>query len=122
MPLPMVHLDIARRIVGFGYKVNNIPQFYLGIISPDAIHMRKDSDRSNKDDTHLLPEGKKWNNVEEKDYFIFMKKFFSTNLGKMNDDFLRGYGIHIITDMMWTKKVYYNFIEKYKQDPSPIQD
>ena len=122
MPLPMVHLNIAKRIVDLGYKVNKMPQFYLGIISPDAIHMRKDSDRTHKNDTHLLPEGKKWSNVDEKEYFIFMKNFFSKNIVNVDNDFLRGYGLHIITDMMWSKQVYIYFEKKYEQDPSPIQE
>ena len=122
MPLPMVHLDIARRIIDLGYKVHKIPQFYLGIISPDAIHMRKDSNRIHKNDTHLIPEGKTWINVEEKEYFIFMKNFFSKNLENVDNDFLRGYGLHIITDMMWSKQVYTYFEKKFENDPSPVQD
>ena len=121
MPLPMVHLDIARRLVNAGYKVEKLPQFYLGVISPDAIHMRKDSDRQHKNDTHFIPAGKRWVEVDEKEYILFMKDFVQKNLGSLDDDFLRGYALHIITDMLWTQQVYQRFVGKYKEDPAPIQ-
>ena len=55
MPLPMVHLSIAKNTLDAGYEFRNLPQFYLGSISPDAIHMRENS---NILDTLNLESGK----------------------------------------------------------------
>ena len=122
MPLPMVHLNIAKNIHDSGFKLNELSQFYLGIISPDAIHMRKESDRKTKNDTHLVPEGKKWIEIDESDYFTLMIKYINSNLNKANKDFLWGYGINILTDMLWTKQIYSEFLKKYKEDKLPIQE
>ena len=53
MPLPMVHLNIAIELLQSGYKANDLSRFFLGIISPDAIHMRKDAISDDKRKTHL---------------------------------------------------------------------
>ena len=122
MPLPMIHLSIAKSILDSGYKANDVSQFYLGSISPDAIHMRKDTNRKDKNDTHLIPEGKRWIDVDEAEYYGFMLDYFLKNQHKADKDFLCGYGIHILADMIWTKQVYYEFVERYKKDPSPVQE
>ena len=122
MPLPMVHLSVAQELLDSGFKVSDLPQFYLGCISPDAIHMRKNSDKMQKGETHLIPEGKKWKDVDEKDYTSFMLNFIRANENRTKADFLRGYGIHILTDMYWVKQVYEKHVENYQNDPSPVHD
>lgn len=42
MPFPMTHLVIANKIVELKPEaIKNLPQFYLGNLSPDAIHFRQ---------------------------------------------------------------------------------
>lgn len=40
MPLPMVHLLTARRWAQNRPALRDCPEFYLGVIAPDAIHTR----------------------------------------------------------------------------------
>lgn len=52
MPLPMVHLAIAVQ----AHKLISsepTPAFLLGSIAPDAIHMRPNTTRNDKQKTHL---------------------------------------------------------------------
>ena len=122
MPLPMVHLCIATNIFDYGFKEIDLPQFYLGTISPDAIHMRENSDRNDKSNTHLIPDGKKWTDINENEYYEFIFEFIKRNKIFVNMSFLWGYMIHILTDMHWTKNIHNDFINKYKNDAYPIQD
>ena len=126
MPLPMVHLSVAKQIADAGFPVKDLPQFYLGSISPDAIHMRQGMDFSEKMATHLIPAGKtkdsSWNDVDVNEYFKFMNDFFNANKCRANQGFLMGYAIHILTDMLWTKRVYQKFAADYKKSGAPVAD
>jgi len=122
MPLPMVHLSVAKNIVESGFTVSALPSFYLGVISPDAIHMRQNANRLDKHRTHLIPLGKKWNDIDEWDYYKFLLSFIESNKKHSDLSFLWGYSIHILTDMLWSKSVYNNFVKKYNEDTAPIQE
>ena len=122
MPLPMVHLSIAKNIIIAGFDVKSLPKFYLGVISPDAIHMRPNVDKKEKYKTHMKPTGTDlWNDVDEDDFIEFILSFIKSHQNNVDIDFLQGYAIHILTDMYWTKRIYYPFEEKYENDPNPIQ-
>ena len=58
MPLPMIHLAVAREYAKASANfagLINCPEYYLGSISPDAVHMRPGTGKSDKGITHLLP-------------------------------------------------------------------
>lgn len=118
MPLPMVHLGVAKNITDSGFTVKDLASFYLGVILPDAIHIRQDADRLAKNRTHLIPSGKKLKDIEERD----LLRFIETNKDDVNLSFLWGYIIHVLTDMLWTRDVYRRFVKGYKADTAPIQD
>ena len=125
MPLPMVHLSVAKKIIEAGFEIKDLSQFYLGSISPDAIHMRENADRYAKKLTHLgNPSSVSMNFTDEsEDEYVNLKlDFVKTNKNKVNIDFLWGYVIHILTDMYWSKMVHNKFTEEYKKDTAPIQD
>jgi len=115
MPLPMVHLNVAQKLLPT-LPITNPADYYLGTISPDAIHMRENADRPAKIATHLNPTGK-WSDVDEAGFTNTMLTFIQTH----KTDFAWGYAIHILTDMLWTRSLYYDFGVKYAADPSPIQ-
>jgi len=126
MPLPMVHLSVTKKLADAGIPVNDLPQFYLGSISPDAIHMRQGADRLAKNITHLLPAEKgkihSWEDRNEDEYFELMRDFMNANMNKTNADFLMGYAAHILTDMLWTKRVFGKFAEKFNMSGAPAED
>jgi len=125
MPLPMVHLGVGKKIVDAGFEIKSLSQFYLGSISPDAIHMRKNADRLAKKITHLgrsTTVGMNFTDESEDGYIKIMLDFVNRNKSKIDIDFLWGYVIHILTDMYWSKTVHNKFVEDYKKDTAPIQD
>ncbi len=52
MPLPMVHLAVAIQMHRLEQRIPS-PDFLLGSIAPDAIHMRPDTGREDKQRVHL---------------------------------------------------------------------
>lgn len=114
MPLPMVHLGTAREYARSCPLLLNCPEFYLGSISPDAIHMRQNSTSEDKSISHFHAEGDIW----KENVLNFIKQ----NRTKPNYNFLLGYGIHILTDIIWYETIYAKFKSDYYKDSSPIQD
>lgn len=55
MPLPMVHLCAANKLIDY-INIKDISSFYLGSISPDAVHMREDYIPDDKSKSHLFVE------------------------------------------------------------------
>ena len=114
MPLPMIHLATAREYAKDFSTLLNCPEFYLGSISPDAIHMRVNTERKDKNVTHLHAEGDSW-----KDNVL---KFLKQSKTNPNYNFLLGYGIHILTDIIWHETIYIAFKRQYEKDSNPLQD
>jgi len=110
MPLPMVHLEVAKSLIEV-YNIINKGDFYLGTISPDAVHMRKNSSRDDKRITHLHSDNIDWKSK--------VTAFIKDN---RSNDFCIGYGIHILTDIYWDKTLYNSFKTNYYNDVHPIQD
>ena len=52
MALPMVHLLAAWAWAQDKPELKNNPDFYLGTLSPDAIHIRDGNDKSRKNEIH----------------------------------------------------------------------
>lgn len=110
MPLPMVHLCVAERLVN-PFKIKDKSSFYLGAIAPDSVHMRENFKREQKKISHI--------NTQDKSMWEDNTLDFIRN---NKDEFYLGYGIHILTDIIWNKTIFEDFKLKYFQDTSPIQD
>lgn len=93
MSLPMVHLAVAYnwRSDDKNFKLHDDPDFYLGAISPDAIHARRDSTRDDKHKTHL--------DVSRGNYGRIVERFWDSD----SSAFAAGYGLHILTDRVWVE-------------------
>lgn len=115
MPLPMVHLAVAREYAKGKSDLISCPEYYLGSISPDAIHMRANAQKSDKKITHLSAEdGESWK--------ANVTGFISRSKDKSDYNFILGYGIHILTDIIWNETLFREFKQKYENDPVPIQE
>ncbi len=114
MPLPMVHLGVAKQLVD-KLAIENIPNFYLGSIAPDGIYTRKEFTRDQKLKNHLIPEGRPRTVCDILD-------FWKKHRGFCDDSFILGYTIHVLTDQLYNESVYKVYLERYDLDPSPIQD
>lgn len=114
MPLPMVHLSTAVKINTLqGYKS---PEFYLGSISPDAVHMRTGFVRDDKTRSHC--NARVLAAIDELDTLCIM---IEKCVGKERE-FQLGYLVHILTDLFWEDTMLKTYWERYEADPSPIQD
>jgi len=123
MPLPMVHLLVGKSMIDIEFGVNDLGQFYLGLIAPDAIHMRAGVGRAEKNGTHLLPNvDAQITHIGEAEQSRTVLDFVHEHLDKFDADFLWGYGVHLLTDLLWTHRIYMAFTKKYEEDPAPVQE
>ncbi|NUU79826.1 hypothetical protein [Paenibacillus xylanilyticus] len=99
MPWPMVHFAIASEFIS-----NPSPEFLLGSLAPDSIHVRSNV-RSEKAKTHLMIEEGRFATDEE------LRAFVESNRLQAEHDpaflqYLCGYIAHVYTDRVWTFNIY----------------
>jgi len=87
--LSMVHLLCAHRWAQGKSEYEDCGEFYLGAISPDAVHVRDHDDKSNKNFVHL-------NNWLSPDF-----ESVQAYLQKHHSSFDAGYALHVLTDCQW---------------------
>ena len=92
MALQMVHLLIAREWAQAHDEYRNCPEYYLGAISPDAIHIRDGNDKSRKDEFHLY----NWKEPHVENVLEYWQEYHSP--------FDIGFGIHVLTDAQWVPR------------------
>lgn len=92
MALLTTHLLVARRWAQRHPEFENCPEFYLGAISPDAIHIRDGNDKSHKNEIHL----NNWTSLHEEDVLCYWRK--------RSKPFDAGYGVHVLTDAQWVPR------------------
>lgn len=97
MALSMVHLLVARRWAREREDLFSSAQFYLGAISPDAMHVRFHDDKSHKDEFHLG----NWLSVHPEGVYAYWQEHHTP--------FDLGYGIHALTDGHWVPTVKRDF-------------
>lgn len=105
MPLPMVHLVVATKLCKL-HSRDASPDFLLGSIAPDAIHMRPGTDQRDKQRVHLkdMP-GENLEQVRS----LFIKHYCESS---EISEFAEGYTTHILTDRLWEEKVITWFRQK----------
>ena len=89
MALPMVHLLAAWAFAQDKPSLRENPDYYLGTISPDAVHVRDGNDKSHKDEIHL-------NNWRKPDPDSVLRYWT-----EHKEPFDIGYGIHVLLDGQW---------------------
>lgn len=114
MPLPMVHFGISHNLINV-LKPKDVSLFYLGSISPDAVHVRKNFTREYKNISHLF-------NADMDTWRKNARDFILSNSTVNESDFFIGYGVHILTDIYWSETIFSIFKTRYKEDKAPIQN
>lgn len=89
MALPMVHLLAAWEWAQDKPELRENPDYYLGAISPDAIHIRDGDDKSRKDEFHLY----NWRRPAPNEVLRYWMEH--------DTPFDLGYGIHVLLDGQW---------------------
>ena len=97
MALSMVHLLAARRFARERKSIFNCPEYYLGAIAPDAMHVRFKDDKSRKNEFHLG----NWTEPNDDQVFAYWKGHSSA--------FDLGYGVHVMTDARWIPRIKRSF-------------
>ena len=88
----MVHLLAADRWASRHPEYASSPEFFLGAISPDAIHIRDKDDKSRKDQFHLY----NWRSPHLDKVLEYWRAHHAP--------FDIGYGIHVLTDCQWVPR------------------
>ncbi|CAN7444796.1 zinc dependent phospholipase C family protein [Paenibacillus sp. LjRoot56] len=107
MPWPMVHFSIAEKC----FDHDPSPEFLLGSIAPDAIHMRANTTRKDKGRTHLCEDDGTMPNLQT--FSDFCKRHITHN-DHDNDQFILGYVSHLYADLKWTETVWNDYVDKMK--------
>lgn len=116
MPLPMVHLLVAESLKS--ENINKTAEYYLGAISPDAVHMREDYKREHKTASHFAIK-----NVGTAEKLADFLKILKNSYENDRKDFLKGYLVHILTDKLWLDTLYKDiYLNNYQLDKAPLQD
>ena len=92
MALTMVHLLVADRWAQGHPECAESPEFFLGAVSPDAIHIRDHDDKSHKDEIHLF----NWQSLHRGPVVDYWKAHRTA--------FDIGYGVHVLTDCQWVPR------------------
>ncbi len=110
MALPMVHLVAARMWAQDKPEYINCPEYYLGAISPDAIHIRDGNDKSHKDEIHL-------NNWRVPNPHMVAEYWMANRT-----PFDAGYGLHVLIDGQWAVSFRRDFPEMLLPNGKPDPD
>ena len=89
MALTMVHLLAADLWAQAHPEYLDSPEYYLGAVSPDAIHIRDHDDKSHKDEIHLY----NWQRLHREPVIEYWRAHHTP--------FDIGYGVHVLTDCQW---------------------
>ena len=92
MALMMVHLLVADLWAQGHPEYLDSPEYYLGAISPDAIHIRFHDDKSRKDEFHLY----NWQSLHREPVEAYWRE--------RRQPFDIGYGVHVLTDCQWVQR------------------
>lgn len=98
MPLPMVHLSVA---VALSEREHRFPsgEFLLGNLAPDAIHMRPNTVKLDKERVHMLDSGCSAADLVNSFQARYIRKD-SPSMG-----FHLGYLTHLLTDRIWRERI-----------------
>lgn len=114
MPTVSIHEEVAYNIAKKYPSFDNA-DFYLGALAPDTVNLHG-----------FAPKELRWKaHVRDKDLDIWLnnvKVFYQTNKGKYKEDFLLGYILHIITDIVHDKYFYWPVREEMKKDNIPEEE
>ncbi len=108
MPGPIIHLRAA-----YYYNVRQNDklsgEIYLGAVSPDSVNVGGFASKEKRWPAHLRDGNLRvWlNNAKE---------FYRANTGKTDEAFLRGYIIHIVTDIVWDARFNAELYERLMSD------
>ena len=110
MAQPMMHLLIADKIYKKFSSIHSYGEFLLGSIAPDAVHVKENYTREIKDISHY-----RFNSKSRISYFdTFINEYHTDE----NKDFVVGYLVHLLSDMIWYHSIRVPFKKEFQKSPS----
>ena len=110
MAQPMMHLLIADKIyTEKSSSIHSYGDFLLGSIAPDAVHVKENYTREIKDISHYK--------FDSKSHISYFDTFFDEYYTSENKDFVVGYLVHLLSDMIWYHSVRVPFKEEFQKAP-----
>lgn len=111
MAHPIMHLLIADKIYSNRRSyINSYGDFLLGSMAPDAVHEKEDYTREIKDISHY-----RFDKNSDISHFDTFMEVYATH---ENCDFVMGYLVHLLSDMIWYHAVRVPFKETFLSAPS----
>lgn len=111
MAHPIMHLLIADKIYyNRSSNIQSYGDFLLGSIAPDAVHEKENYTREIKDISHYR--------FDKRSSFGHFDTFMEAYATQENRDFVMGYLVHLLSDMIWYHAVRVPFKEAFMQAPS----
>ena len=111
MAQPMMHLLIADKIyTEKASSIHSYGDFLLGSIAPDAVHVKENYTREIKDISHYK--------FDSKSHISYFDTFFDEYYTSENKDFVVGYLVHLLSDMIWYHSVRVPFKKEFQKAPS----
>ena len=108
----MMHLLIADKIyTEKSSSIHSYGEFLLGSIAPDAIHAKENWTRGLKNISHYRFYGQ--NQISYFDTFI--DEYHTSE----SMDFVVGYLVHLLSDMIWLRSIRRPFEDRFLKAPSP---
>lgn len=98
MPTSLFHLNVSKKIAE-KYPEYDTPNFYIGAIAPDAVNLNGFAERSIRWEAH-----KRAKDLDEWKQNII--KFFKQEKDNFKKDYLLGYVVHVLTDIV-ADELYY---------------
>ena len=112
MAQPMMHLLIADKIyTGNVISIHSYGDFLLGSIAPDAVHVKENYIRELKDISHYR--------FDSKSHISYFDTFINEYQTSENKDFVVGYLVHLLSDMIWYHSVRVPFKKEFLKAPTP---
>jgi len=108
MPLPMIHLAVAREVQK-KVMIRDPRDFYVGNIAPDAIHMRENTTLKDKSVVHLYVKDFKDDDRMLRDIRDFYTGEILSDRSDRHREFTLGYCSHLITDYIWFHTIFRRF-------------
>ena len=109
MAQPMMHLLIADKIYTKIF-IQSYGDFLLGSIAPDAVHVKENYTREIKDISHYR--------FDSRSHISYFDTFINEYHTSENKDFVVGYLVHLLSDMIWYHSIRVPFKKEFLKAPS----
>ena len=113
MSYTMVHLEVAYGVLNKCNWIGNPGDFILGSVVPDSVHFHTSYEVSLKESSHIWNCGPRWGITLDSDKWQEnVLRFWEQHKNDKNRDYIAGYCIHILTDLLNDKRIWTPFREQ----------